>query len=153
MDRSLLFRHIHLYCDVKRNEATLVPNGWHEKLGVVLIDIVESIPLPFLKEELFRAVIRTLNNCFAKEPPAYPAKDDNPLVGKLGGKNWSAATRGKKLIVINWTKDEGYVVYPTKRGHGGGYHHLTDKGVYIGKELQAEALLNAVQDSLNLSLR
>ncbi|MBP3962937.1 hypothetical protein [Paenibacillus lignilyticus] len=31
--------------------------------------------------------------------------------------------------------------------HGGGYQHLTDKGVYIGKDLEAGVLLNAVQDS------
>ncbi|MBM7569522.1 hypothetical protein [Paenibacillus sacheonensis] len=153
MDRGLQYKHIHLYCDEKKNEATLVPNGWHEKLGVVLIDIVEVIPLPFFKEELFQASVRTFNNCFTKEPPAHPAKDDNPLVSKLGNKNWSAATRGKKLIVIDWTKDKGYIVYPTKRGHGGFYQHLTDKGVCIGKELEAEALLNAVQDSLYYSLR
>lgn len=152
MDRSLLFKCVDLYCDEKRKEAFLVPNGWHEKLGIVSIDIVENIPLPFLEEELFQAVMRMLDSCYTKELPAYPAKD-NALSSKLGGMNWSAATRGKKLIAINWTKDEGYVVYPTKRVHGGGYQHLTDKGINIGKELEAEALLNAVQGSLDLSLR
>ncbi|WP_042163261.1 hypothetical protein [Paenibacillus gorillae] len=152
MDSGLLFKHIYLYYDEKGTEAFLVPNGWHEKLGVVLIDIVESIPLPFLKEELFQAVIRTLNNCFAKQPPEFPTKD-NAIPSKLGGKNWAAATRGKKLIVMYWSKDEGYIVYPTKREHGGSYQHLTDKGIYLGKELKSEALLNAVQVSIDLSLR
>jgi hypothetical protein len=70
MDRSLLFKHVQLYCDEKRNEAALVPNVWHEKLGIVSIDIVERIPMPF-QEELFQAVTRILDSCYTKEPPAF----------------------------------------------------------------------------------
>ncbi|TYP73328.1 hypothetical protein BCM02_107312 [Paenibacillus methanolicus] len=67
MDRSLLFRLVHLYCDEKRNEVALVPNGWREKLGIVSLSIVERIRLPFGEEELYQAVMSMLNRCYSME--------------------------------------------------------------------------------------
>ncbi|MBW7477852.1 hypothetical protein K0T92_24385 [Paenibacillus oenotherae] len=142
---------INVYVDDKTNNLLAIPTGRIEGLGIVDIELMEVIEFPFDEVTLLRQIEKTLSLCFSKVPP-LPSKE-SAIANLLGKKNYSAATKGKKLVVLTWEQEHGYKIYPTAKDRRGGYTHLFDSVIVIGDLLAAELLFSGINNAIQLSTK
>ncbi|RAV19413.1 hypothetical protein [Paenibacillus contaminans] len=145
------YKQIDLYFDEKKQMVYILPIGWHSMLGIVEIGIVEHLNLPLDSSILLNKVNLCFDLCYSISPPMYPAKE-SPLANFLGVRNYREATKNKKLVVITWELEKGYIVYPHSKERSGGYNRLEQFGHLLGNNLNnGFDLLSVVIDSINKS--
>jgi hypothetical protein len=144
------FKQINIYIDTKNNEMVIIPTGRIKELGIVEIEHIDIIQFPYTKEELLSTFKLSFNLCYSKVPP-IPAKA-SALAIMLGKKNYSLATKNKKLVTITWEATDGYKICPTQKEKGG-YLHLVDLTISIGHTLGYDQLLLFEKAILQASIK
>ncbi|GGI12897.1 hypothetical protein [Gottfriedia solisilvae] len=143
------FKQINLYYDIVQSDLVIISTGRLVGLGIIEIENIEKVTVPFQDSELYNKINNCLEQCYSRIPP-IPAKSSS-LAIMLNKKNYSQATKNKKLIVLTWDEDEGYIICPTQKEKRNGYQHLVESQLILGQKLDETNLTSAINKCIELS--
>lgn len=144
------YKLIHIYVD-KLGNLLIIPTGKSQKYfgAIKELSIVNQLNKPFLENDLYIELVKTLDQCFSEEPD--DTTNLSALEKFLDIKGYSKATKNRKLIILQWNNKEGYYITPTKKVPREGFTHLEDKTIMLGDSLECNGLLSAVTKAIELS--
>jgi len=142
------YEYIGLYVD-KSDIFYAVPTGANLKLDVNAdIDILKILEPPYSDSDIENFVFETIGLCYTKENEDINAM--HPLAKHFGVKTWKTATRNLKYINIDWVKDTGYSVNPSKKMKDGSYSGI-DKKKILGHSPKLGEMASAVKEAIETS--
>ena len=143
------YKSISLYSD-KKGTLYAIPTGLNHKFNItVAIDILNILEPPYSDDDVQEFILKTFNQCYTKE------REDLNSIGSLekhfGVKKYSTAVRSLKCIPVDWRKDEGYSITPTKKVPREGFIHLEDKIIILGHNPEEGAIAAAIRQAIDES--
>lgn len=141
------YRTVHIYVD-KNDKLTFIPTGNSKKWNATtdLRDLsIELIP-PYTDTDIENKLDDAMKLCFSYEP------DDvsyNTVTEKANAsKAYNKQVKGKRLISLNWYKDEGFIITPYKKAKDRGYDAIKEKSILVGISPTTGALANAISEAI-----
>ena len=144
------YKFIHIYAD-HRNTLYAIPTGFSQKLKTeTIIDIINILELPYSDEDISNLVFKTFFQCYTKE---RAEEDDEPcsIAKHFAVKTYPEAVRGLKLLIADWTVEEGYSIISTSKIKRRGYVHLEDKIKMLGFDPKPGEIAVAIRQAIEES--
>ncbi len=142
----IIYKEVVVYVDKK---YIFIPTGKDKKYGGVSdIDSVSEIDITCSDEELYKEIVDAFNRCYSMRAD-YERR--TPLEKHLNVKSYSNACKGKKLISLKWTKEDGYTIMPTEKIRKRGYVLMRDSTFFIGDKLDYEKTIKFFKQAVELS--
>lgn len=145
------YRVVFIYADARDN-LFIVPTGEAKRLygGTMEIELIKHLPYPYRDEEVEEALVEAMKLCFTKDPDDAPGYR-TAIEKYLNIKGYAKAVKDKKLIEFHWDIDDGYSVIPSQKIPKQGYIDLTDKTIWLGKEIKKGELARALKEAMEIS--
>lgn len=144
------YKQVDIYAD-QRGNLILIANGIIDKWGGIIanINVVEQLNPPFRSDQLVFVLNSVLERCHSK----VPIENEVSIIEKHTNiKGFDKATKGMKLVVLGWSKDEGYSLTPTKKQKKG-FRFLDDKKIDLGYEILEEDIVASLENAFENSMR
>ena len=140
------FKNISIYID-QQQMLLGVPGGESKKYGMVELDMIFTLALPYNEEELESFLMMVFDKCYSE---AYKDDGVTSIEKHYGIKGYAKATKNLKLVDVSWAKNDGYSIIPYKKMSRSGYSGLSnDKIERLGNEFNkgdlAKAFLRAME--------
>ena len=143
------FKSIAIYVD-KEDTLYAVPTGENPYYNIdIEIDILNILKSPYSNDEIYDLVIKTFDQCYTMI--REDIHDPGPLHNYFNVKTYGRAVKGLKYIYVNWSKDEGYKITPTKRVPREGFIHLEDLEKELGHALTPDTLSYFLKQAISES--
>jgi hypothetical protein len=137
------YKQLNIYFDIKSSNIIIISTGRNAVYGGTSeIDRIQEVGYPYDAEQLYQKITNSLNNCYSLE--SYINDKPTPIENYLKIKGYGKAVKGKKLLILSWSLDTGYIIVPTEKIKKRGYVHIQDKMIKLGQELEKNNLLHSI---------
>lgn len=145
---KVTYKTVLVYVDEKDN-IIAIPTGESDKYGLMGLDIVFELNLPYSDEQLEVFLKGVMDKCYSKK--ADDSAELSTLEKFLKIKGFAKAVKCRRLINFDWFKESGYAIVPTNKKPKQGYVHMEDKIIKLGKEPNEGELSKAFKEAMKLS--
>ena len=143
-----IYKTIFIYVDEKDN-LIAIPTGESEKFGLMGLDIINQLNIPYTDEELESLLINTLAQCYSKK--ADDSTNVSSLERFLGVKGFTTAVKKRRLVAFSWRYDKGYYITPTNKIPKRGFVDMVDNELILGTELKYGVLARKFREAMKIA--
>ncbi len=141
---------VQIYCDPLDN-LIFISMGDSQKYGGIAteIDVISKLNFPYNDEDLEETLLRSLELCHSKEPDEE--KKQTYIERELGIRGYGKATKNLKIIILYWTKENGFQIEPHERIPRRGYVILEEQVIPLVKKIVSGQLAEAVKKAISVA--
>jgi hypothetical protein len=149
------YKIVSIYADPVDN-LYIIPNSEKPMRGVkggtiAEMDELEYLGFPYTDEALEKVINTAFERCH-KYVPEWP-NGLGPLERYLNVKRYEKAVIDKRYVCVQWNKNDGYCVIPTKKIPKQGYIYQEEKTIFIGKTITKGSLATALKRALDVATK
>jgi hypothetical protein len=127
-----------------------VPCGKSSKYDIAQLDFLFQLEPGYSDDALEVFIEKLFNACYSKKC----IDDGKTAIEKYtNAKSYYSAVKNLKLIIINWSKADGYTFMPTKAGkkYKGAFEHMTQDKIFVPCSCEKGDLAKSFRQTMKIS--